>query len=55
MTLDDVFGNAFHAKDLDLEALTVRERILNFGKLFLVNLVQVNRQTYGHQQLCESR
>ena len=42
----DIVGNTFHAEDLDTEVLAIRQRILDFGQLLLMHLVQMDRQTY---------
>lgn len=37
-----LLGDAFHAEDFHLEALSVRQRILDLAECFLVHLVQMN-------------
>ena len=43
--LNDVLGDAFHSEDLDVQPLSVGERILDTIKTLLVNLVHVDRET----------
>ena len=38
-------GNAFHAKDFDLEALAIRQRILDVRQVLFVDLVKMDGET----------
>jgi hypothetical protein len=42
MLLADIVRNTFHAKDLDVHALAVGERIEDLGEGFLVNLLEMD-------------
>ena len=48
--LDDILGDALNAEDLDLEALAVRQGVLNMRQGLLVDLVHVHRQAAGRVQ-----
>lgn len=45
--LHDIFGDAFHAEDLEVEALAVGQRILNLGESLFVDLRHVDVETYN--------
>ena len=40
--LDDIFGDAFHTEDFDIQRCAIAERIVDAGQGFLVNLVHVD-------------
>lgn len=48
--LDNVVGDALHAEDLNVEPLSVGQRVLDLVERFLVHLVHVDRQTAGRVQ-----
>jgi hypothetical protein len=47
--LEDLGRYALHAEDLDLEALAVRESIIDLAQCFFVYLVKMDRQTWWNQ------
>lgn len=48
--LDNVVGDTLHAEDLNVEPLTVGQRVLNLVERFLVHLVHVDGETAGRVQ-----
>lgn len=40
--LDDIFWDAFHTEDFDIQRCAIAERIVDAGKRFLMNLVHVD-------------
>ena len=46
MLLNDVLGNAFHAKYFDIETSAVGKRIIDRREGLFVDLAHVNRETY---------
>jgi hypothetical protein len=43
--VNDLGGDAFHAEDLNLEALSARVRVLDVCKILLVDLVHMHGET----------
>lgn len=43
--VDNIFGDSFHAKNLNLEALAAGNGILDVSEVLLVDLVHVHRET----------
>jgi hypothetical protein len=41
--LDNVLGDTLHTEDLDLETLSIRERIFDKGQRLLVDLIHMHR------------
>ena len=46
----DVLGDTFHSEDLDVQALAVREGILDMRQGLLVDLVHVHGETYEERK-----
>lgn len=48
--LDNVVGDTLHAEDLNVEPLSVGQRVLDLIERFLVHLVHVDGETAGRVQ-----
>jgi hypothetical protein len=46
VSLDNVFGDAFHAEDLNIETLAIRERIVDGSQVLFVDLAHMYAQTW---------
>jgi hypothetical protein len=51
VSLEHIIGDTLHAEDFHIEAHSVRQCVVHLGKLFLVNLTQMDRQTWSRVSL----
>lgn len=51
VSLEHIIGDTLHAKDFHIEAHSIGQRIVHFGKLFLVDLTQMDGETWSRVSL----